>query len=59
MKIKFNNISVLLNFDARLWKMCFFRFYKKGITGITFLNVFFLGLHIKIKKHKKLKKYEF
>jgi hypothetical protein len=55
MKIKINNISVLINFIPSLWKMYFFHFYKKGITGRTFLNVFLLGFQIRIIKYEKPK----
>jgi hypothetical protein len=33
----------------------FFHFYKRGITGRTFLNVFLLGFQIRIIKYKKFK----
>ena len=55
MKIKINNISILINFIPSLWKMYFFHFYKRGITGRTFLNVFLLGFQIRIIKYKKFK----
>ena len=55
MKIKINNISILINFIPSLWKMYFFHFYKRGITGRTFLNVFLLEFQIRIIKYKKFK----
>ena len=55
MKLKIKNVSILINFIPSLWKMYFFYFNKKGITGRTFLNVFLLGFQIRIIKYKKFK----
>ena len=52
---KIKSISILINFIPSLWKMYFFYFNKKGITGRTFLNVFLLGFQLRIKHNKKLK----
>lgn len=55
MKLKIKNVSILINFIPSLWKMYFFYFNKKGITGRTFLNVFLLGLQLRISRYKKFR----
>ena len=52
---KIKSISILINFIPSLWKMHFFYFNKKNITGRIFINVFLLGLQLRIKHNKKFK----
>jgi len=52
---KIKNISILLNFIPSLWKMHFFYFNRKNITGRIFINVFLLGFQLRIKHNKKFR----
>jgi hypothetical protein len=52
---KIKDISILINFIPSLWKIHFFYFNKKGITGRTFINVFLLGLQLRVKHNKKFR----
>ena len=52
---KIKSISILINFIPSLWKMHFFYFNKKNITGRIFINVFLLGLQLRIKHNKEFK----
>ena len=52
---KIKSISILINFIPSLWKMHFFYFNRKNITGRIFINVFLLGLQLRIKHNKKFR----
>ena len=52
---KIKSISILINFIPSLWKIHFFYFNKNGVTNRTFINVFLLGLQLRIKHNKKFK----
>ena len=52
---KIKSISILINFIPSLWKIHFFYFNKNCVTGITCINVFLLGLQLRIKHNKKFK----
>lgn len=52
---KIKDISILINFIPSLWKMHFFYFNKKNITGRIFINVFLLGFQLRIKHNKKFR----
>lgn len=52
---KIKDISILINFIPSLWEIHFFYFNKKGITGRTFINVFLLGLQLRVKHNKKFR----